>query len=90
MGWDWDYTSQEQLSCSIGVKWELKVIQGKDQRFGSPSHSLMKLKRGSNFHSCVHYHRPGKRERHVHKMNQTLAQHLVPTLDMSGFSGLSR
>ena len=42
MDWDWDYTSPGQLSISTVVRWESKVIQGKDQRSGSPSHSLMK------------------------------------------------
>ena len=36
----------------------------------------------------VHDHRPGKGQCHAHKTGQSLAQRIIPALDMGGFSGL--
>ena len=36
----------------------------------------------------VHHHGLGKGQRHAHKTGESLAQGVIPALDMGGFSGL--
>jgi len=37
----------------------------------------------------VHHHGLGKRQRHAHKTGESLAQGVIPALDMGGFSRLA-